>query len=154
MDSVNSVALDSEPWDQNPKLLVAAHVDLTPSHGTIKARSTTMMPNIRGLSSFIPLIFAPKAELRVDPKMRSFTGAICGLGMDEINETAFYPDHDMEVIFDVKITNDDVIAVSFIYRFNFVHLIELCPNIFLFTIFFFILMSLNQITESDGAFIP
>ncbi|KAG1700906.1 ATP-dependent RNA helicase TDRD9 [Nymphon striatum] len=112
VDSVNSIVLDPEPWDKSQNLLISSHVDLSSSLGTIKARGTTLMPNIKGLAALIPLMFTPRAELRVNEKLEKYTGAICGLGVDPITNCPFYPDHDMEITFDVEFTNQDISLIN------------------------------------------
>lgn len=76
------------------------------------------MPNIRGLAALIPLMFTPRTEFRVDKKLEKYTGAICGLGVDPATGFAFYPDHDMEIYFDVEFTNKDISAVIIIIFIN------------------------------------
>ncbi|PSN47186.1 putative ATP-dependent RNA helicase spindle-E [Blattella germanica] len=107
-NSVNSVLLDSEPQDPHDRLLVAASVGQNPEGDRLTLRQITLMPNIHGLASLIPLIFAPFIELRVNKDRTRYTGALCGLGYhQEINEPIF-PEHDMEITFDTEITVNDL----------------------------------------------
>ena len=64
-DSVNSVALDSEPHDQHDRMLVAGFVGMNPTGNTMMVRDTTMLPNYHGLPALLGLLFAPNAELRL-----------------------------------------------------------------------------------------
>ena len=48
--------------------MVAAHVGMTPSGNSLVARSTTFMPNQRGLGALLTMIFAPQVELRCDAR--------------------------------------------------------------------------------------
>ena len=43
--------------------------------------------------------------------MRQYTGALVGLGFDPMTGEALLPDHDIELVFDVDITEDDIIGV-------------------------------------------
>lgn len=43
--------------------------------------------------------------------MRQYTGALVGLGFDPRTGEALLPDHDTELVFDVEITEDDIIGV-------------------------------------------
>ena len=63
-NSVNCVALDSEPHSKYSRLMVAAHVGLNQAGNVIQARHTTLMPHIPGLPALITLLFTPKAEMR------------------------------------------------------------------------------------------
>lgn len=105
-DSVNSVVMCEEPQDKHPRLLVAASVNINPSGNTIIARETTYLPNIHGLTSMLPLLFAPVAEFRCDKEETCITGAICGLGCDDMG-APILPDHDIEIAFDVKFAEKD-----------------------------------------------
>ena len=39
------------------------------------------------------------------------TGVLCGLGANPITNTSLYPDHDMDIAFDVQITTEDLVRV-------------------------------------------
>lgn len=43
--------------------------------------------------------------------MRQYTGALVGLGFDPRTNESLLPDHDIELVFDVDITEDDIIGV-------------------------------------------
>lgn len=43
--------------------------------------------------------------------MRQYTGALVGLGFDPSTGEALLPDHDSELVFDVEVTEDDIIGV-------------------------------------------
>lgn len=111
-NSVNSVLLDTDPADHHERLLVAGSVGQNVSGERLTLRNTTLMPNIHGLLSFIALIFAPTMELRRSPKGSKYSGALCGLGFDPKTKRSLFPDHDMNIIFDVNITVDDLQNVS------------------------------------------
>ncbi len=63
-DSVNSVALHSEPEDRHQRLMVAAYVGVNNAGNTLLARDTTIMPNIPDLPALTAMIFSPAMELR------------------------------------------------------------------------------------------
>ncbi|KAJ8309140.1 hypothetical protein KUTeg_014014 [Tegillarca granosa] len=112
-DSVNSVAIDDEPQDPHDRLMCASFVGLNPSGSSMIARDTTIMPLIPGLPSLIALLFAPMAELRTDPDKTRCIGAICGLGEDRhAPGYPAFPDHDMEITFDVKIDIEDIYKIN------------------------------------------
>lgn len=71
------------------------------------------MPAIPGLIALMAMTFAPKMELRVDNRQSRYTGVICGLGVDPTRKTPVYPEHDMEILFDTEITNNDILDVSY-----------------------------------------
>lgn len=39
------------------------------------------------------------------------TGVLCGLGFNPVTNTSLYPDHDMDIGFDVQITTEDLVRV-------------------------------------------
>ncbi len=63
-DSVNSIAIDSEPQDQHDKLMVASYISVGSTGNVLLARNTTLLPNIHGLAHIVCMIFAPTIELR------------------------------------------------------------------------------------------
>lgn len=106
MNSVNSVLLDND-LNQSRRLLVAQST--MQSRNFLTLRKTTFLPNIPGLTALLALSFAPRMELRCNSRKTYYTGALCGLGpMDNCTKRAMFPDHDMEIQFDVEITMDDV----------------------------------------------
>ncbi|CAG2193790.1 TDRD9 [Mytilus edulis] len=107
-DSVNSVAIDNEPQDRYDRLMVSGFVGLNPAGSTMMARDTTIMPAISGLPSIISLLFCPVAELRRDRENKRYIGSICGLGVDRDQRHSLFPEHDMEITFDVEIDNKDI----------------------------------------------
>lgn len=70
------------------------------------------MPSIPGLPTLICLLFSPMVELRCDSEFTRLTGAICGLGYRKENSRAFYPDNDMEIVFDIDITLDHIVKIN------------------------------------------
>ncbi|KAJ7352988.1 ATP-dependent RNA helicase tdrd9 [Desmophyllum pertusum] len=50
--------------------------------------------------------------MRPDRDMRQYTGALVGLGYDPRTSEALLPDHDSELVFDVDITEDDIIGIN------------------------------------------
>lgn len=49
---------------------------------------------------------------RTDELKRQYTGALCGLGFCPDTGMSLFPDHDIELIFDSLIAQDDIAAVS------------------------------------------
>lgn len=113
--SVNSVLLDTCP--DNPKGLFLVAQTITRDSKNIShliLRHTTLLPNTPGLTSLITLIFTPYMELRRSPLGTCYTGALCGLGYDFSTGKSFFPDHDLEIMFDVEITMNDLRMVCYL----------------------------------------
>jgi len=53
-------------------------------------------------------------ELRRSPLGTYYTGALCGLGYNRITGKSLFPKHDLEIIFDVEITMNDLRMVRFL----------------------------------------
>ncbi|XP_026666535.1 ATP-dependent RNA helicase TDRD9-like, partial [Ceratina calcarata] len=47
-------------------------------------------------------------ELRRSPLGTYYTCALCGLGYDSVTKASIFPDHDIELLFDVEINLDDL----------------------------------------------
>eukprot|EP00794_Sanderia_malayensis_P020227 gene20227-22203_t len=115
-DSVNSVFMCEEPQDKHAILMLSANVGINAVGNTLLARETTVMPNIHGLASIIPVLFAPFAEFRLDKTNSRYIGAICGLGYIEETGSPIMPEHDIEVSFDVKFTKFDFTLLNSVRR--------------------------------------
>lgn len=50
-------------------------------------------------------------DFRVDEERKMKTGVLCGLGFNPVTNTSLYPDHDMDIGFDVQITTEDLVRV-------------------------------------------
>nr|CAD7200042.1 unnamed protein product [Timema douglasi] len=90
------------------RLLVAATVEENSSSTGLILRNTTLMPNIHGFPALMALLFAPRAEIRVNDTRTKYIGALCGLGYDIDTDMPLFPEHDMEVRFDVEINIQDL----------------------------------------------
>lgn len=115
--SVNSVLLDTAPNDPHDRLLVAGYVGESPSGKNLNLRETTLMPNLPGLTSLLSLMFCPRMELRRTETKGDYVGALCGLGIyprksDDEPAIPLFKEHDMEINFDVEITNDDLLGIN------------------------------------------
>ncbi|KYN17992.1 putative ATP-dependent RNA helicase spindle-E [Trachymyrmex cornetzi] len=111
MNSVNSVLLDDD-LNQSRRLLVAQSTTQSNKNYLI-LRNTTFLPNIPGLAALLTLSFAPRMELRCNSRRTCYTGALCGLGpKNNFTNRAIFPDHDIEIQFDVEITIDDVKEIN------------------------------------------
>jgi hypothetical protein len=42
-------------------------------------------------------------------------GVLCGLGFNPVTNTSLYPDHDMDIGFDVQISTEDLVRVCFTF---------------------------------------
>ncbi|XP_035715225.1 ATP-dependent RNA helicase TDRD9 isoform X2 [Folsomia candida] len=112
-NSVNSVVLDTEPTAPISRLLVAGYVGIQDRSGSVVARDTTIMPSVPGLLSLMAMLFAPKIELRIDVRQTKYTGVLCGLGSAPHEpDLPIYPDHDVEIIFDTVIDDDDIDSIN------------------------------------------
>ncbi|KAF0299336.1 ATP-dependent RNA helicase TDRD9 [Amphibalanus amphitrite] len=111
-DSCNSVLLDTEPQNPFDRLMVAAQMVPTSDGARVRAQNTAMMPNIPGLPTLLVLLFAPVVELRTNEERTALAGAVCGLGGHPESGQAVYPDHDIEMSFDVAITTRDLLDVN------------------------------------------
>lgn len=131
LDSVNSVMIDQYPTDCHDQWLVAGNVVMNPSGSTLKLRSTTLLPNQYGLGALLTMVFAPFVEMRCDPLMKRYTGFLAGLGdresdwgrrarMGEVygarskepKRVPYDGDHDMEILFDVAINEEDINLIN------------------------------------------
>ncbi|KAG5328427.1 SPNE helicase, partial [Acromyrmex charruanus] len=111
MKSVNSVLLDDD-LNQSRRLLIAQSTTQS-NKNSLTLRNTTFLPNIPGLAALLTLSFAPRMELRCNSRRTYYTGALCGLGpKDNFTNRAIFPDHDIEIQFDVEITIDDVKEIN------------------------------------------
>lgn len=72
------------------------------------------MPSTPGLCGLLAMMFCPKLEFRTDENNSMYTGCVTGLGVDPVNNCSVYPDHDMEIVFDTVIDNEDISLVSFV----------------------------------------
>ena len=111
-NSVNSVLLDTTPEDPHDRLLVAGSVNENPTGENLTLRDTTLMPNLPGLTAILALLFTPRMELRRNSTGSHYTGALCGLGGHPVTHAALFPEHDMEIKFDVEMTIEDIRDVS------------------------------------------
>ncbi|KMQ93554.1 atp-dependent rna helicase tdrd9 [Lasius niger] len=121
--SVNSVLLDTYPDNPRGPILVAQTVSRSSKNITqLYLRNTTLLPNTPGLASLITLIFTPYMELRRSPLGTYYTGALCGLGYNPSTGKSLFPEHDIQVIFDIEITMNDL-------RMDVKRLYHLLPNV-------------------------
>ncbi|GFT80946.1 ATP-dependent RNA helicase TDRD9 [Nephila pilipes] len=111
-DSVNSVSFNAEPQDSYSRMLIASNVGIGQSNQELILRNTTLLPKIRGLPTLICLLFSPYAEIRTDKNRTAYIGALCGLGFDALTGKSIYPDHDIEIEFDVEINLDDIREIN------------------------------------------
>ncbi|XP_029453911.1 ATP-dependent RNA helicase TDRD9 isoform X2 [Rhinatrema bivittatum] len=113
-ESINSVLVNDAPEDVYQRMLVAASLSVNASGSTMLLRETSLMPNIPGLPALLSMLFAPVMELRVDQSGREFTGTLCGLGCNTKDGTPVFPEHDLELTFDVRVDVDDIVEINII----------------------------------------
>ena len=125
-ESINSVILDRNLAESHQKWLVAAHVGMASSGEALGLRNTFWLSSKPGLGALLTMVFAPVVELRLKEGdlryRRKMTGFIAGMGPKihwnkskvsraEATE-AFYPEHDMEVKFDVNVDIEDIDIIN------------------------------------------
>ena len=127
-DSVNSVLLDGNPSNREGQWLAAAHVVLSSDGDSQLARNTFWLPDKPGLGPLLSMLFAPQVEMRFSEDSRKktnrVTGFIAGLGPKLKEEeggnhlavkkrsSGLYPEHDMEIKFNVNVDNQDIVEVN------------------------------------------
>ncbi|XP_053138500.1 ATP-dependent RNA helicase TDRD9 isoform X1 [Hemicordylus capensis] len=111
-ESVNSVVVIDAPEDLFQQMLIAASVSINTTGSTMLLRETSLMPHIPGLPALLSMLFAPVIDLRVDESRRRYIGVLCGLGCNRTLRTPIFPDHDMELAFDVQIDVDDLTQIN------------------------------------------
>ncbi|XP_069806775.1 ATP-dependent RNA helicase TDRD9 isoform X2 [Dendropsophus ebraccatus] len=112
-ESINSVVVNDTPEATHQRLFVAASLSVNANGSLLMLRETSLLPSIPGLPALISMLFAPVIELRVDDDRREYTGILCGLGWQYSN-LAVWPEHDMELAFDVSIKVDDLVKINHI----------------------------------------
>ncbi|CAF2860578.1 unnamed protein product [Rotaria sp. Silwood2] len=115
-EPINSVDLEEEQHCNYRRLLVAFGVHLSQARQIVSLRHTTLTPSIRGLPALIAMIFAPSIELRLAEEGKTKTGVLCGLGFNPVTNTSLYPDHDMDIGFDVQISTEDLVRINEIHK--------------------------------------
>jgi ATP-dependent RNA helicase TDRD9 len=93
--------------------VVAGNVHSSQDKSKVILRDTTLMPTLPGMLPIVSMLFAPKIELRTKPGVDHYTGMICGLGYDKRKKAPFYPEHDMELVFDTAFSLADLQEVLF-----------------------------------------
>ncbi|XP_075048778.1 ATP-dependent RNA helicase TDRD9 isoform X2 [Mixophyes fleayi] len=112
-ESINSVVVHDAPEATHQRMFVAASLSVNSTGSLLILRETSLLPSIPGLPALISMLFAPVIELRVDDQRRAYTGVLCGLGWQYIN-LAVWPEHDIELAFDVHFKVDDLIKINLI----------------------------------------
>ncbi|XP_072283954.1 ATP-dependent RNA helicase TDRD9 [Pyxicephalus adspersus] len=112
-DSINSVMVNDAPEEVHQRMFIAASLSVNATGSLLMLRETSLLPSIPGLPALITMLFSPVIELRVDDTRREYTGALCGLGWHYKN-LAVWPEHDIELAFDVPITTEDLVKINMI----------------------------------------
>ena len=125
-ESINCVILNRNLTESSQKWLVAASVGMTGSGEGLGLRNTFWLSSKPGLGALLTMLFAPVVELRLLEgdllHRRKMTGFIAGMGPKfywnkskvsraEATE-AFYPEHDMEIRFDVNVDMEDINIIN------------------------------------------
>ncbi|XP_015229695.1 PREDICTED: putative ATP-dependent RNA helicase TDRD9 [Cyprinodon variegatus] len=110
--SINHFTLNENPHFKHHRMLVAAKVAVNPSATQILLNDTSLLPDIPGLPSLVMMLFTPVLELRTNEEQSYYTGALCGLGFDEVAQKPILPENDIELAFDVKLDNKDVVEIN------------------------------------------
>ncbi|XP_006879224.1 PREDICTED: putative ATP-dependent RNA helicase TDRD9 [Elephantulus edwardii] len=111
-ESINSVIISDAPEDVHQRMLVAASLSVNATGSTMLLRETSLMPHIPGLPALLSMLFAPGMELRIDRHGRCYTGVLCGLGWNPTTGTSIFPEHDIELAFDVQFKVEDVVEIN------------------------------------------
>ncbi|OCT68434.1 hypothetical protein XELAEV_18039735mg [Xenopus laevis] len=111
-ESINSVVLNEAPEAPQQRMFVAATISVNASGSVIMLRETSLLPPIPGLPALISMLFAPVIELRVDDARKHYTGVLCGLGWHHESGTPIWPEHDIELAFDVHFSVDDLVKIN------------------------------------------
>ncbi|KAE8586841.1 hypothetical protein XENTR_v10021777 [Xenopus tropicalis] len=111
-ESINSVVLNEAPEAPHQRIFVAASVSVNASGSVIMLRETSLLPPIPGLPALISMLFAPVIELRVDGARKHYTGVLFGLGWHHESGTSIWPEHDIELAFDVHFSVDDLVKIN------------------------------------------
>ncbi len=77
------------------------------------------MPPIPGLTGLFAMLFCPKVEFRVNDNCTAYAGCLTGLGVNPTTGESAYPDHDMEIVFDTVIDNEDIDLVRNLLLFHY-----------------------------------
>ena len=122
-DSLNCVAVSDDLSSFGSQLLVAGQIQSAETSERTLLKNTTLMPKQPGFLEVACLMFSRIVEIRTDPKLEHHTGALCGMGMFQANESssdvAVNPSSDMEITFDCIMEDDDYLNLNHIrYRMN------------------------------------
>ncbi|XP_077122732.1 ATP-dependent RNA helicase TDRD9 isoform X1 [Ranitomeya variabilis] len=110
-ESINSVVVNDSPEATHQRMFISASLSVNSSGSMLMLRETSLLPSIPGLPALVSMLFAPVIELRVHKNKREYTGVLCGLGWHYRN-LAVWPEHDIELAFDVCIKVDDLVKIN------------------------------------------
>ncbi|KAJ8936602.1 hypothetical protein NQ314_012217 [Rhamnusium bicolor] len=110
--SVNTVLLDNESRNFHTSLLVAGYVGQTGNGARLRLRQTSMLPSIPGLPMLLSLLFCPTMRVKLTEDGTRVASILCGLGYNEYTNKPYYPSHDLTLILDTELTEDEVNKVS------------------------------------------
>ncbi|KAJ8973119.1 hypothetical protein NQ317_011047 [Molorchus minor] len=110
--SVNTVLLDTELQNYHTRLLVAGYVGQTMNGARLRLRQTTMLPNIPGLPMLLSLLFCPTMRVKLSNDGTRVASILCGLGYNEYTDKAYYQAHDLSLVLDTELTEDEVNKIN------------------------------------------
>ncbi|KAG8449310.1 hypothetical protein GDO86_016093 [Hymenochirus boettgeri] len=113
-ESINSIVVNETPEAIHQRMLVAASLSVNTSGSVMMLRETSLLPSVPGLPAIISLLFSPVIELRLDSSRRHYSGVLCGLGWHHGSSIPVWPEHDIELAFDVPIFADDLVKINLI----------------------------------------
>lgn len=89
-------------------MIVAGSINQNASATTLILRHTSIMPNIPGFPMLMSLLFCPTMEPKPSLDGSRFACILCGLGTTETNKRSLYPVHDMVVVLDTELDQEDL----------------------------------------------
>ena len=110
-NSVCSIIICPNPQDDFTELITASSVALSSSGCRIQLRGVTQHHPIKGFPDMMVLLFAPKVQLHTSASRLNYVGCVAGLGLG-VNSEPLWPDHDLQVTFDHRILESDIVAIN------------------------------------------
>lgn len=95
-------------------MLVAGYVSQTAVGSRLKLRSTTIMPNIPGLPMILALLFCPCMKPKLSDDGTRVASILCGLGYNLFTQKPYFPSHDINLVLDTELTEDQINKVSYV----------------------------------------
>lgn len=100
-------------------MIVAGSINQNATATSLILRHTSIMPNIPGFPMLMSLLFCPAMEPKPTADGSRFACILCGLGTNESSKKSLYPVHDMVVILDAELDQEDLNNVSICTRYEY-----------------------------------